>query len=82
MAIEKEKANSLMDLPEPLYDNVFVEKTSDTIDKTTGFHVPETVAGRSSIARILAVGPGLVWEGRRIEPTVKPGDLVFVKGFF
>ena len=66
---------------EPLFDRVFVKKDNSSMTKS-GFHLPETVKGRSVLGTVVAVGPGIRNpDGEYIKPYVKVGDRVFLREF-
>lgn len=67
---------------EPTFDRVFVKK--DEAEQTkSGFHLPETIKGRSPTGTVVAVGPGRfsVEHNRYVPLQFKVGDRVFVKQF-
>lgn len=68
---------------QPLGDRVFVEKDDASIDKETGFFMPETVKGRAKTGTVVAAGPGyLDLETGVFAPmNLKVGDRVFIKAF-
>lgn len=63
----------------PMNDNVLI-KRADVQDVTPGgIIIPEAAKRKSTRAEVVAVGPGKVDKnGRFIETTVKPGDLVLL----
>ena len=67
---------------EPMLDRIFVKKDADTVTKS-GFHLPETIKGRSPIGTVVAVGPGYLCTqtGKFIPSGLKVFDRVFVKQF-
>jgi len=68
---------------EPLMDRVFVRKDDMSVDKDTGFHLPDTVKGRAQTGTVVACGPGYlnVQTGDFYPMQVKVGDKVFLKEF-
>lgn len=71
-----------MEFPiEPLFDYIFVKKDSERMSK--GLHLPQSVKGRATTGKVVAVGPGLrsPEDGHYLTPCVKPGDTVYVKEF-
>lgn len=67
---------------QPTFDRVFVKK--DEAEQTkSGFHLPETIKGRSPTGTVVAVGPGRfsVEYDRHVPIQFKVGDRVFVKQF-
>jgi chaperonin GroES len=74
----------MSDFPiQPLMDRVFVKKDDMSVDKDTGFHLPDTVKGRAQTGTVVAVGPGYLNTntGDFHPTTVKVGDRVFIKEF-
>ena len=61
----------------PLHDRVLVKRI-DAEEKTAGgIIIPESAKEKPVEAEVVAVGPGKrTEEGKRIEPSVKTGDLV------
>ena len=60
----------------PLFDKVVVE-TIETEDKTkSGFILPSASQEKQQTARIVAVGPGGIIDGKEIVMQVKVGDKV------
>jgi len=68
---------------QPLMDRVFVKKDDASVDKSTGFHLPDTVKGRAQTGTVVAVGPGYVdlMSAKFIPMSLKVGDRVFLKEF-
>jgi chaperonin GroES len=61
----------------PLGDNVIVKRT--TVEEKTpgGIFIPEAARETANRGEVVAVGRGrLLDNGRLIEPSVKPGDIV------
>ena len=59
----------------PLGDRVLVQALSTETSKG-GIIIPDTVKEKPQEGKIVAVGPGRVENGERIEPEVKKGDKV------
>lgn len=68
---------------QPMMDRVFIKKDDASVDKSTGFHLPDTVKGRAQTGTVVAVGPGYfdVQTGKYIPTSLKVGDRVFIKEF-
>ena len=68
---------------EPLMDRVFVVKDDMSVDKATGFHLPQTVKGRAQTGTVVAVGPGYLdtATGEFHSMQLEVGDRVFLKEF-
>ena len=68
---------------QPLGDRVFVEKDDASVDKATGFYMPDTIKGRAQTGTIVAAGPGYLdlQTGTFVPMTLKVGDRVFLKAF-
>lgn len=68
---------------QPLLDRVFVKKDDMSVDKKTGFFLPETVKGRAQTGTVVAVGPGYLdtQTGEFYSLDLKVGDRVFLKEF-
>jgi chaperonin GroES len=45
---------------------------------STGIFLPESAVDKLSEAKVLAVGPGAIVDGKRVEVSVKPGDRVLI----
>ena len=59
----------------PLGDRVLVQAMSSETSKG-GIIIPDTVKEKPQEGKIIAVGPGRVDNGERIDPEVKKGDTV------
>ena len=68
---------------QPMYDRVFVVKDDASVDKATGFHLPDTVKGRAQTGTVVAVGEGYydTQTGDFMPLALKVGDRVLVKEF-
>lgn len=64
----------------PLHDYILIEKPQ-TDDKIGSLYLPETAIERSSVATVLAVGPGLYKKGKRVPLQVKEGDKILLTKF-
>ena len=60
----------------PLNDRVVVERLEQEAKSAGGIIIPPTAAEKPTEGRVMAVGPGKVDHGHRLEPTVKVGDRV------
>ena len=63
----------------PLFDKVVVE--SAKVEETTksGFILPSASQEKQQLAKVIAVGPGGVIDGKEITMQVKVGDKIKVK---
>ncbi len=60
----------------PLFDKIVIEAV-DAEEKTkSGIVLPNTAQEKPQMAKVLAVGPGGVIDGKEIVMQVKPGDKV------
>jgi len=66
---------------EPILDRIIVKK--DSAEKESGFHLPDSVKGRSKTGTVIAVGPGRInlETGEHLPLAVKAGDRVVLKEF-
>jgi len=67
---------------EPILDRIIIQK--DNAEKESGgFHLPDTVKGRSRLGTVIAAGPGRIdlSTGNFIPLAVKAGDRVVLKEF-
>ena len=68
-------ANSI----KPLADRVLVKRLDDEEEqKVGGIIIPDTAKEKPQEAEVVAVGPGRVEDGNRIELDVKAGDKVLI----
>ncbi|KAF2267080.1 chaperonin Cpn10 [Lojkania enalia] len=66
----------------PLLDRILVQRIKAEQKTATGIFLPESAVKELNEAKVLAVGPGaLDKEGRRIIPSVQPGDKVLIPQF-
>ncbi len=60
----------------PLFDKIVIEAV-DAEEKTkSGIVLPNTAQEKPQMARVIAVGPGGIIDGKEIVMQVKPGDKV------
>lgn len=72
----------MSDFPiEPILDRIIVKK--DNAETESGFHLPDSVKGRSRIGTVVAVGPGRINldTGDYLPLAVAAGDRVVLKEF-
>ena len=63
----------------PLLDRILVQRIKAETKTASGIYLPESSVKELNEARVLAVGPGgLDKEGKRIAPSVTPGDKVLI----
>jgi chaperonin GroES len=60
----------------PLNDRVVVQRLEEEAKSAGGIIIPPTAAEKPTEGVVMAVGPGKVDNGQRIEPCVKVGDKV------
>jgi len=60
----------------PLGDRVVVKPQAAEEKTASGLYIPDTAKEKPQRGTIVAVGPGRVENGSKIEMTVKKGDLV------
>ena len=60
----------------PLFDKVVVEATEIEEKTKTGFILPSSAQEKSQTAKVVAVGPGGIIDGKEIVMQVKVGDVV------
>lgn len=60
----------------PLFDKVVVEATSKEEITKTGFYLPSASQEKQQTAKVIAVGPGGIVDGKEITMQVKVGDVV------
>ena len=60
----------------PLFDKVVVEATSTEETTKTGFILPSAAQEKQQTAKVVAVGPGGIVDGKDITMQVKVGDVV------
>ena len=60
----------------PLFDKVVVEQTSKEETTKTGFILPSASQEKQQTAKVVAVGPGGVMDGKEVTMQVKVGDVV------
>ena len=67
---------------QPLGDRVLVEREESEERTAGGIVLPEKARDKSKRGKVLSVGNGkLNKDGKRIPPTVKPGDRVLFSGY-
>lgn len=63
----------------PLLDRVLVQRIKAETKTASGLFLPESSVKELNEAKVLAVGPGgLDKEGKRVAPSVAPGDKVLI----
>ncbi|KAF2796228.1 chaperonin Cpn10 [Melanomma pulvis-pyrius CBS 109.77] len=66
----------------PLLDRILVQRIKAESKTAGGIFLPESAVKELNEAKVLAVGPGgLDKEGKRIKPSVQPGDKVLIPQF-
>ncbi|MEW6750689.1 MAG: co-chaperone GroES [Candidatus Latescibacterota bacterium] len=63
----------------PLADRVLVKRLEgEEEQKIGGIIIPDTAKEKPQEAEVVAVGPGKLEDGKRVEPEVKVGDKVLI----
>ena len=63
----------------PLLDRILVQRIKAETKTASGIYLPESSVKELNEAKVLAVGPGgLDKEGKRVTPSVTPGDKVLI----
>ncbi|KAI9794426.1 MAG: 10 kDa heat shock protein [Peltula sp. TS41687] len=66
----------------PLLDRILVQRIKAETKTASGIFLPESSVKELNEAKVLAVGPGgLDREGKRVQPSVAPGDKVLIPQF-
>lgn len=60
----------------PLQDRVIVKRMDESEQMRGGLYIPDTAKEKPQEGEVIAVGPGKVENGNKIELTVKVGDKV------
>lgn len=60
----------------PLQDRVIVKRVAEEEKTKGGIIIPDTAKEKPIEGEVIAVGPGKLEDGKRIEPGVKAGDRV------
>jgi chaperonin GroES len=64
---------------QPLADRVLVRRLDDAEEqKVGGIIIPDTAKEKPQEAEVVAVGPGRLEDGKRVELDVKKGDKVLI----
>jgi chaperonin GroES len=79
--LNKESANFLWEATrkmtvKPLFDKVVVESIEKEEKTTSGFILPTASQEKQQMARVVAVGPGGIIDGKEVTMQVKVGDKV------
>jgi len=61
---------------QPLSDRVVVQAQDADEQTASGLYIPDTAKEKPQRGVVLAVGPGRVENGTKVDLTVKPGDTV------
>ncbi len=60
----------------PLGDHIIVQRFDTAVDKVGLIFIPDAAKERPNQGDVLAVGPGKLYEGKRVKPQVKVGDKI------
>jgi chaperonin GroES len=60
----------------PLQDRVIVKRIAEEEKTKGGIIIPDTAKEKPIEGEVLAVGPGKIEDGKRMEPSVKAGDRI------
>ena len=67
---------------QPLGDRVIVQRDEAEEQTAGGIVLPDSAKEKVNRGKVIAVGPGkLTDDGKRVEPTVKPGDHVLINKY-
>ena len=78
IAVQSTALKSIKSLA-PLLDRILVQRIKAEAKTAGGIYLPESSVKELNEARVLAVGPGgLDKDGKRITPSVTPGDKVLI----
>ncbi|MBO7434914.1 co-chaperone GroES [bacterium] len=61
----------------PLSDHVLVQRV-ESLSQKGGIYIPESAKEKPQEAKVIAVGPGKVEDGKRVPLEVKVGDNVLI----
>src|SRR3970282_319750 len=61
---------------QPLADRVVVRPLEETEQMRGGLYIPDTAKEKPQQGEVVAVGPGLIDEGKRVPMEVKVGDKI------
>lgn len=61
---------------QPLHDRIFIRKEAEVTQTDGGILLPDIFKQEPMEGVVVAVGPGAIEKGKRIEPVVKVGDRV------
>ena len=62
----------------PLHDRVLVRRIEEDRKTAGGIIIPDTAKEKPQEAKVVAVGPGRLEEGKHVAPEVKKGDKVLI----
>jgi chaperonin GroES len=65
----------------PLADRVVIKPLEQEAKTKSGIIIPETAKEKSQKGEIIAVGPGKIEDGKRIDINVKVGDIILYKEY-
>ena len=78
IAVQSTALKSIKSLA-PLLDRILVQRIKAEAKTAGGIYLPESSVKELNEAKVLAVGPGgLDKDGKRITPSVTPGDKVLI----
>ena len=62
----------------PLHDRIIVRRVEEGEQRIGGIIIPDTAKEKPQEAKVVAVGPGRIDEGKRVALEVKKGDKVLI----
>lgn len=65
----------------PVQDRILIKLIEPPKTTKSGIVLPSSAKEKSTLAEVLAVGPGGMVDGNEVEMTVKPGDKVVTAKF-
>lgn len=63
----------------PTFDNILVDPLEQEGQTESGIYLPDTAKEKPSQGKVLAVGPGIKYDGKTVDMPVKAGDAVIYK---
>ena len=60
----------------PLFDRVVIEAVSTETSTKSGIVLPSAAQEKPVMAKVIAVGPGGVIDGKEVKMEIKPGDKI------
>lgn len=75
-------SNSSFEAMRPLHDRILVKKIEENEGRTAGgIYIPEVAKEKPQIGKVIATGPGKVYNGVTQPLSVKVGDIIYFSKF-